>query len=106
VFGGDAAIVIENKYSAHIIENCSGNFRNDVITYNRTEDNAIVWLENLNFTLEEGKKLINSKNTKMHQVFMVNITINGEKMTQESIAKYLENVEWYQVVSEDIWENN
>jgi hypothetical protein len=31
---------------------------------------------------------------------MENITINGEKQTQESIAKYLENVAWYQVVEE------
>ena len=31
---------------------------------------------------------------------MANITINGVKMTQESMAQYLENVEWYQVVEE------
>ena len=44
-------------------------------------------------------KYIKSTN-KIYQVFMANITINGEKMTNESIAKYLENVEWYQVVEE------
>jgi hypothetical protein len=56
-------------------------------------------LQNLDFTLAEGAKLIKTKNT-YYQVFMANITINGEKMTQETIGKYLENVEWYQVVEE------
>ena len=56
-------------------------------------------LQNLDITLAEGKKLIKSVN-KIYQVFMENITINGEQMTQESIAQYLENVEWYQVVEE------
>jgi hypothetical protein len=37
---------------------------------------------------------------------MTNITINGVKQTQDSIAQYLENVDWYQVVPEEIWENN
>ena len=99
VFGGNAAIVVENKtYNAIVIENCSGEFKNDVITINNT-NNSVMCLVNLNFTLAEGKKLIKSTN-KIHQVFMENITINGEKMTQDTIGKYLENVEWYQVVEE------
>ena len=56
-------------------------------------------MQNLDFTLEEGCKLIKATN-KTYQVFMANITINGVKQTQESIAEYLENVEWYQVVEE------
>ena len=98
-FGDDAAIkVIDKTYGAIIIENCVGEFKNDVITIDN-ENNSVMILENLNFTLAEGKKLIKSVN-KIYQVFMSNITINGVKMTQESIAKYLENVEWYQVVEE------
>ena len=56
-------------------------------------------LQNLDFTLAEGEKLIKSVKP-IYQVFMSNITINGEKMTQETIAQYLENVAWYQVVEE------
>jgi hypothetical protein len=53
----------------------------------------------LDFTLAEGKKFITSK-IKIDQIFMVNITINGEKVTQDTIKPYLENVGWYQVVEE------
>ena len=99
IFGGDAAIkVVDTTYGAIIIENSTGNFIHDVITIHNT-NNSVMILENLDITLAEGKKLINSVN-KIYQVFMVNIKINGEQMTQESIAQYLENVEWYQVVEE------
>ena len=99
VFGGDAAIKVDGiTYGAIVIENCSGEFKNDVITINN-ENNSVMILQNLDFTIAEGKKLIKSTN-KIYQVFMANITINGEEMTNESIAKYLENVEWYQVVEE------
>ena len=99
LFGGDAAIVVENKtYKAIVIENCSGEFKNDVLTINNNNDSVIIMM-NLDLTLAEGKKLIKSVNP-YYQVFMSNITINGEKMTQTTIGKYLENVEWYQVVEE------
>ena len=99
VFGGEASINVENKtYGAIIVENCSGEFKNDVITINNT-NNSVMVLQNLDFTIAEGKKLIKSVNT-IYQVFMSNITINGEKMTQETIGQYLENVGWYQVVEE------
>ena len=98
-FYGEAAIkVVDKTYGAIIIENCAGNFKNDVITIDN-DNNSVMILQNLDFTLAEGKKLIKAAN-KIYQVFMANITINGEKMTQESIAEYLENVEWYQVVEE------
>ena len=99
MFGEDAAIVIENTtYDAIILENCIGKFKNDVITVKNGNDCVMV-LQNLDFTLAEGKKLIKSVNP-YHQVFMANIKINGELMTQESIAQYLENVTWYEVVEE------
>lgn len=97
-FGGDAAIIVNKTYGAIVIENCGGNFKGDAITIDNT-NNPVMILQNLDFTLAEGKKLIKSVNT-IYQVFMENITINGEKQTQESIAKYLENVAWYQVVEE------
>ena len=99
IFGDGAAIVVENTtYNAIIIENCSGKFDTDVITI-KNNNSSVMILQNLDFTLAEGKMLIKSVNP-YYQVFMENITINGEKMTQESIAEYLENVAWYQVVEE------
>lgn len=99
LFGEDAAIkVVDKTYGAIIIENCIGNLKNDVITIDNT-NNSVMILQNLDLTLAEGKKLIKSTNT-IYQVFMANITINGEKQTTESIAQYLENVGWYQVVEE------
>ncbi|MBR5595141.1 MAG: hypothetical protein IKW47_02475 [Alistipes sp.] len=98
-FGEDAAIVIENEtYNAIILENCIGKFKNDVITV-KNDNSCVMILQNLDFTLAEGKKLIKSVNP-YYQVFMANIKINGELMTQESMAQYLENVAWYQVVEE------
>ena len=99
LFGGDAAIVVEDKtYNAIVIENCSGEFKNDVLTIKNNNTSGII-MQNLDLTLAEGKKLIKSVNP-YYQVFMANITINGEKMTQETIGQYLENVVWYQVVEE------
>ena len=98
-FGEDAAIVIENEtYNAIILENCIGKFKNDVITV-KNDNSCVMILQNLDFTLAEGKKLIKSVNP-YYQVFMANIKINGELMTQQSMAQYLENVAWYQVVEE------
>ena len=99
IFDDAAAIVVENKtYNAIIIENCTGNLKNDVLTI-KNDNSSVLILQNLDLTLAEGKKLIKTANP-YYQVFMENITINGEKMTQASIAKYLENVAWYQVVEE------
>ena len=99
LFEGEAAIQVADKtYNAIIIENCAGNFRNHVLDI-QNDNSSVVVMQNLDFTLEEGCKLIKSENT-YYQVFMANITINGEKQTQESIAKYLENVSWYEVVEE------
>ena len=99
IFDGEAAIkVVDKTYKAIIVENCVGNFKNDVITIDN-DNNSVMILQNLDFTIAEGKKLI--KSTKpIYQVFMANITINGEKMTDATIAQYLENVAWYQVVEE------
>ena len=96
---GDATIKVENKtYGAIILENVSGDLNGNVIEINN-DNNSVMVLQNCDLTLAEGKKLI--KSTKpIYQVFMANITINGEKMTDATIAQYLENVAWYQVVEE------
>ena len=98
-FDGDAAIkIVEKTYNAIVVENCAGTFNNDVITVSN-DNSSVMILQNLDLTLAEGKKLIKSVNP-IYQVFMSNVTINGVKMTQETIADYLHNVAWYQVVEE------
>ena len=95
---GDATIKVEKTYGAIILENVSGDLNGNVFEINN-EQNSVMVLQNCDFTLAEGKKLITSTKP-IYQVFMANITINGEKMTQATIAQYLENVAWYQVVEE------
>ena len=99
ILNDDATITIgENNFGAIILENVEGNLNGNVIEVNNT-NNPVMVLQNCNFTLKEGKKLIKSTNT-IYQVFMANITINGVKLTNENAGQYLENVGWFQVVEE------
>lgn len=96
---GDATIYVNRTYGAVILENVKGNINGDAIVVDN-DNNSVMILENVDLTLAEGKKLIKSVRNTIYQVFMANITINGVKQTQASIAQYLENVGWYQVVDE------
>ena len=98
VLSGDATINITRTYGAVILEGVKGNLNGDVIVVDN-DNNSVMILENCDFTLKEGKKLIKSTNT-IYQVFMANITINGVKLTNENAGQYLENVGWFQVVEE------
>ena len=95
---GDASIEVKRTYKAIVIENVKGSLNGDFITIDNN-NNGVMVLQNLDLTLADGKKLIKSTNT-IYQVFMSNITINGVKVTTETVAQYLENVAWYQVVEE------
>lgn len=96
---GDATIKVDGiTYGAIILENVKGNLNGDAIVINN-DNNSVMILDNCDFTLAEGKKLIKSTN-KIYQVFMTDITINGVKLTNENAEQYLENVEWFQIVEE------
>ena len=97
ILEGDATIkVVDKTYSAIILEGVKANLNGNAIEIDN-ENNSVMVLDNCNFTLAEGKKLIKSTQT-IYQVFMANITVNGVKLTQDNAAQYLENVGWYQVV--------
>ena len=98
VLNENATIKVNRTYGAIILENVSGNLNGNVIEIDN-DNNSVMVLQDCNFTLKKDQKLIKSVNT-IYQVFMSNITINGEKLTQDSAAEYLENVGWYQVVEE------
>ena len=95
----DATIKVTNKtYGAIILENVKGNLSEDAIFIDN-DNNSVMVLDNCEFTLAEGKKLIKSTKT-IYQVFMANIIVNGVKLTNENAAQYLENVGWFQIVDE------
>ena len=98
VLNEDATIYVDRTYGAIILENVSGALNGNVIEIDN-QTNSVMVLQDCNFTLKKDQKLIKSVNT-IYQVFMSNITINGEKLTQDDAAEYLENVGWYQVVEE------
>ena len=98
VLNENATIKVNRTYGAIILENVSGNLNGNVIEIDN-DNNSVMVLQDCNFTLKKDQKLIKSVNT-IYQVFMSNITINGEKLTQATAAQYLENVGWYQVVGE------
>ena len=98
VLNENATIKVNRTYGAIILENVSGALNGNVIEIDN-QNNSVMVLQDCNFTLKKDQKLIKSVNT-IYQVFMSNITINGEKLTQATAAQYLENVGWYQVVEE------
>ena len=98
VLNGDATIKVNRTYGAIVLENVKGNLNGNVIEIDN-DNNSVMVLQNCDFTLAEGMKLIKSTKT-IYQVFMANITINGVELTNENAGQYLENVGWFQVVEE------
>jgi hypothetical protein len=91
---GDATITIKELYSGIIIENTTADVNGNFLTIEKGD--CVVFIENCNITLPEGKKLISCAFTK-YQVFILNVTVNGVLLTQENAPQYLENVGWYGV---------
>ena len=91
---GDANITIKENYSGIIIENTTADINDDFLTIEKCD--CVVYIENCDITLPEGKKLI-SCGFKKYQVFILNVTVNGVLLTQDTAGQYLENVEWYGV---------
>ena len=54
-----------------------------------------------NFTIDEGEYLIDASAIEggVYQIFIVDVVVNGEELTQDTAAKYLNNVKWYGVYS-------
>lgn len=93
---GDVPITVDKAIQVDM-QNVTSNLTSDVIVLDVEGDNGAVFIQNSTFTIPEGKYLINSK-YKAYQVFLVNVTVNGEPLTEENKAKYLNNVEWSQAL--------
>ena len=60
-----------------------------------------ICVENSEFTLTNGAKLISvGEGGDAYQVFLVNVKVNGELLTQENAGQYLEGISWFQAVPE------
>ena len=80
------------------LQNVVADLDHDVIV--RKSGGAIV-ISDSEFTLADGAKLITvAEGGDAYQVFLVNVTVNGEVLTTETAGQYLEGVEWYQAVPE------
>ena len=92
VMTGDAQIVhTENAVLG--LSNVSANLDHDVIV--RKSGGAIV-IENCDITLTNGAKLISvGEGGDAYQVFLINVKVNGELLTQETAGQYLEGISWF-----------
>lgn len=71
---GDACIILDDQYPTVVLENVSAYLNGDAIIVNK--DNTII-LQNCNFNLPEGAKLIKAGDAFAGQVMMCNVTVNG-----------------------------
>ena len=96
---GDAKIVVDQNYSV-AINNVSADVNGSVIIMD--EHNPAVFVQNSEFVLDDGEYLIDASafDGGVYQIFLVNVKVNGEYLTRDTAAKYLNNVNWYDVVNE------
>ena len=77
------------------VENVTADVNGSVIVMKDYQ--PAIYVSGGNFTIEEGEYLIDASAVEggVYQIFLVNVTVNGEYLTQETAAKYLNNVNWY-----------
>ena len=94
---GDAQIThTENAVLG--LSNVTAELDHDVII--RKSAGAIV-IENCEFTLTDGAKLISvGEGGDAYQVFLINVYVNGELLTQENAGQYLEGISWFGAYTE------
>ena len=95
IMTGDAQI--EHTDNAVLgLSNVKADLDHDVII--RKSAGAIV-ISDCDFTLADGAMLISvGEGGDAYQVFLINVKVNGEVLTQESAAQYLEGISWYQAL--------
>ncbi len=97
---GDAQIVhTENVVLG--LSNVTAELDHDVIV--RKSAGAIC-IENSEFTLTDGAKLITvAEGGDAYQVFLINVKVNGELLTDANAGQYLEGISWFGAYAE--WPN-
>ena len=97
---GDAQIV--HEASAVLgLSNVTANVDHDLIV---RKSSGAICIENCDITLTEGAKLISvGEGGDAYQVFLINVKINGELLTQENASQYLQGISWFGAYAE--WPN-
>ena len=95
--GGDSYISIDNNASV-AIEGVTADVNGSVIVMD--EYQPAIFIQDCEFTIEDGNFLIDASAVEggVYQIFIVNVKVNGEYLTQETAANYLNNVNWYQAL--------
>ena len=94
VLTGNAYISIDNNASV-AIENVTADVENSVVVMKDFQ--PAIYISGGNFTIEEGEFLVDASaiNGGVGQIFLVDVMVNGEYLTQETAAQYLNNVYWF-----------
>lgn len=91
-FSGDAQIV-HSENAVLGLSNVTAEVDHDFII---RESDAAICISDCDFTLENGAKLISvGTNGGAYQVFLINVTVNGELLTDANAGQYLEGVQWF-----------
>jgi len=92
---GDAKITLKRTYNTVALEGVTANINDNLIVAEK--ENTII-LYDCDITLAEGKKLIVTVGgATIGQVSMHNVKVNGETLTRQSAANFMEGVNWYEV---------
>ena len=99
---GEGNVVIEEGVTT-FLENVTANVDGSVIVL---KNNPAIFIVDCDFTLDEGEYIVDaSAYGTAYQVFLVNVTVNGELLPigdcDPAIAQYFNNVGWYQVADPD-----
>ena len=91
----DAKITLKRTYHTVALEGVTADINDNLIV--SEVDNTII-LHDCDITLAEGKKLIVTVGgATIGQVMIHNVKVNGEMLTQQSAANFMEGVNWYEV---------
>ena len=97
VLTGNTYILID-KNAPVAMENVSANVNGSVIVMK--DNDPAIYIKDSEFTIDNGEYLIDASAFEggVYQIFLVNVKVNGEYLTQETAAQYLNNVNWYQAL--------
>ncbi|MBQ8742853.1 MAG: hypothetical protein IJZ03_05750 [Clostridia bacterium] len=100
VLSGDAQIVHEEN-AVLGLQNVKADLDHDVII---RKSGGAICISDCDFTLADGAKLISvGEGGDAHQVFLINVTVNGELLTDTNAGQYLEGISWFGAYPE--WPN-
>lgn len=94
---GDAYISIDNNASV-AVENVKSDVNGSVIVMD--EYQPTIYVNGCEFVIGEGEYLIDASSIEngVYQIFLVDVKVNNEYLTQETAGQYLNNVNYFQAL--------